>query len=489
MSQFESAGASAAPPGGATDVAGRVEVRGIDVVPLEERHGHPRELFWLWLAANTSFIYVILGGLMILIGLNIWQAILAVVIGNAFYLLIGIMGTPGPKAGTSTLIISRAQYGIHGNRFSAFLSWFNLVAFEAINFSIGAFALFALADFAGWDIGNGGKALLLALVIIVTFVVAFLGHATIVVFQKAFAYALVVLAIALFIFVLPDVDWSYQPETPLSGGALLALWLLGLTIIMSGPLSWCGNPADFTRYFRPDTPPGAMTLWATVGCFLPAVFLSIIAVLAGTAVDMTDPATSMKTLMPNWFYPLFLLVIAFGTTCNNILGVYSSGLSLQSVGVRIPRWGAVLVDAIIGSSMTVYAVFISDFLTTLTEFLQFMVWWYAGFSAIFVVDLLLRRREYDGVELHRRGGRYWYDRGFNWRGLVALALAIVTAGAFANTTHWQSPIVTNYLEGADISALVGLVVGATSYWLLMRRRIGVPAAEPATASAPAPSAR
>lgn len=482
--EFEWAEASAAPPEAATDVAGRVEIRGIDVVPLEERHGEPRELFWLWLAANTSFIYILLGGLMVLIGLNIWQAILAVVIGNAFYLLIGIMGTPGPKAGTSTLIISRAQYGIHGNRASALLSWFNLVAFEAVNFSIGALALFALADWAGWHVGNGGKALLLAAVIIVTFLVAFLGHATIVIYQKVFAYGLIAVAIVLFIFVLPDVDWGYQPATPLSGGAALAVWLLGLTIIMSGPLSWCGNPADFTRYFRPEASPVGMTLWATFGCLIPAIFLSIIAVLAGTVVDMSDPATSMKELMPNWFYPLFLLVITFGTMCNNILGVYSSGLSLQSVGVPVPRWGAVLVDAVIGSGMTVYAVFISDFLTTLQEFLQFMVWWYAGFSAIFVVDLLLRRREYDGLELHRRGGRYWYDRGFNWFGLAALALAIIAAGAFANTTHWQSPIVTNYLDGADISALVGLVVGATSYWLLMRRRIGVPVVHPARAAAP-----
>jgi nucleobase:cation symporter-1, NCS1 family len=482
MEHTDWAEATAAPPGAAKDVPGQIEVRGIDVVPDSERHGRPRELFWLWLAANTSFIYILLGGLMILLGLNIWQAILAVVIGNAFYLLIGIMGIPGPRAGTATLIISRAQYGIHGNRISAFLSWFNLVAFEAINFSIGAFALFALADWAGWHIGTAGKALLLALVIVLTFVVAFLGHATVVVYQTVFAYALGALSIVLFIFVIPDVDWGYQPETPLPGATGLAVWLLGLTIIMSGPLSWCGNPADFTRYFHRDASPWAITIWATLGCFLPAVFLSVLAVLAGTVIDMSDPQTTLKELMPNWFYPVFLLVIAFSTICNNILGVYSSGLSLQSVGIPVPRYGAVLVDAVIGSAMTVYAVFISDFLTTLQEFLQFMVWWYAGFTAIFIVDLILRGRDYDGMELHRPGGRYWYTSGFNIRGLVALALAVGAAALFANTTHWQSPIVTNYLKDADISALVGLIIGGSTYWVLMRRRARAAALEPATTS-------
>jgi NCS1 family nucleobase:cation symporter-1 len=477
--QVDWAESTATPEGAGTDIPGRVEVRGIDVVPDSERHGQPRELFWIWLAANTSFIYILLGGLMIIIGLNIWQAILAVVVGNAFYLIIGIMGTPGPKAGTSTLIISRAQYGIHGNRLSAFLSWFNLVAFEAINFSIGAFALFALAEFAGWNIDTPGKAVLLALVITITFTIAFLGHATIVVFQKVLAYGLAALSVALFIFIIGDVDWGYRPETPLPGTTGLAVWFLGLTIIMSGPLSWCGNPADFTRYFHRDASPGAITLWTTLGCFFPAVFLSIVAVLAGTVVDMSDPSTSMKELMPNWFYPIFLVVIALSTTCNNILGVYSSGLSLQSVGIKIPRYGAVLVDAVIGSAMTIYAVFISDFLTTLQEFLQFMVWWYAGYSAIFVVDLIVRHREYDGVELHRVGGRYWYTSGFNWRGVFALLLAIVAAAAFANTTHWQSPLVTNYLKDTDISALVGLIVGATTYWALMRRRAAAAALSPA----------
>lgn len=322
--------------------------------------------------------------------------------------------------------------------------------------------------------------MLLALVIALTFAIAFLGHATIVVFQKVLAYGLAALSIALFIFVIPDVDWGYKPETPLPGTTGLAVWFLGLTIIMSGPLSWCGNPADFTRYFRRDASPSAITLWTTLGCFLPAVFLSILAVLAGTVVDMSDPSTSMKELMPNWFYPVFLVVIALSTTCNNILGVYSSGLSLQSVGIRIPRYGAVLVDAVIGSAMTVYAVFISDFLTTLQEFLQFMVWWYAGYSAIFVVDLIMRRRDYDGMELHRAGGRYWYTSGFNWRGVFALVLAIVAAAAFANTTHWQSPLVTNYLKDTDISALVGLIVGAGTYWALMRRRAAATALSPAT---------
>ena len=45
------------------NVAGRVEVRGIDHVPAAERRGRPFEMFPLWFSANLSYLYIIFGGL------------------------------------------------------------------------------------------------------------------------------------------------------------------------------------------------------------------------------------------------------------------------------------------------------------------------------------------------------------------------------------------------------------------------------------------
>jgi prolipoprotein diacylglyceryltransferase len=66
--------------------------------------------------------------------------------------------------------------------------------------------------------------------------------------------------------------------------------------------------------------------------------------------------------------------------------------------------------------------------------------------------------------------------------MVALIAGIVVAFLFANTTHWQSPISTDVLSGADISALVGLIVGGGLYFLLARRRVAADAALPARVS-------
>ena len=72
-----------------------------------------------------------------------------------------------------------------------------------------------------------------------------------------------------------------------------------------------------------------------MGGFLPAVLLGGLGVLAGTVVDMTDPQTSLQTLLPSWFYPVFLLVIIIGTITNNVLTAYSTGLALQAVGIPL----------------------------------------------------------------------------------------------------------------------------------------------------------
>ena len=453
-----------------TDRVGRVETRGIEVIPESDRHGHPRELFYVWMTANITVLYLVFGGLMLVFGLPLWQAILAVILGNLAYIFIGMAATVGPTAGTSTLMVSRAQYGPNGNRISAFFAWLTLVAFEAINLALGSFALFALAGELGWEVGDFGKALLLGLNIVVTYVVAVLGHATIVRFQQVLALALGGLSLLLIAFTIGDVNWSYEPAEPLTGTAAWVAFSAALMLILSGPLSWIPVPADFARYLPRRASAAQITWYTAAGAALPAIVLGLVGVLAGTAVDPLDLTTSLKEIVPGWFYPLFLTVVVLGTIANNVLGIYSSGLALQALGVKVHRAVAVTFDAVIGGAMAVYAIFISDFTATLSEFLQWAIFWWAPFLGIFIVDLLLRRREYVGGELENpRGGRYWYDQGFRWPALIALGAGMVSTALFAQTTHLKGPLSTELLSGADISGFVGMLVGGGLYWVLCRR--------------------
>jgi purine-cytosine permease-like protein len=456
-------------PSKTTDLVGRIEPHGIDVIPDSERHGRPRELFWVWFTSNFTFLYILFGGILISLGLSLWQALAVAFIGNLFFILVGVISSPGPRSGTASLVISRSQYGIRGNRLSSLLNWIILVGFEAVDFSIAAFALYALGAYFGWHLSTPVKVLILAIVIVATFIIGLYGHATIVFFQRSAAWIVVITSLLLFVFMLSHVHFSYHPAAPLHGGAATAALLVALSIVMSGPLSYPVG-ADYSRYLPTDASAKQIVWYTAIGGYIPSVVLTSIGILAATAVNPSDFTTSLRTIIPGWFYVVFLLAVALGMTANNVIGVYSSGLSLQALGVKLKRSLTVWFDVILGSALTIYGVFIAtDFLTALSNFLLWAVYWYAPFFGIYIVDMILTGSRYDGYELFKTDGRYWYDRGFRWSGLAALIVGMVVTAMFSQTYYYKGPISTHLLNNGDLSAISGLVVGAGVYWLLCGR--------------------
>jgi purine-cytosine permease-like protein len=210
--------------------------------------------------------------------------------------------------------------------------------------------------------------------------------------------------------------------------------------------------------------------WTTLGGFLPSVVLGGLGVLAGTVVNMTDPQTSLKALLPGWFYPVFLLVILVGSITNNVLTAYSSGLALQAMGIPWKRSVTVVFDAVIGVSICAYALFVSNFLNTLNNILELTVAFLGPALAIYAVDIVLRRNRYDGLELHDEtpASRFWYWRGVRPAGAIAMIAGAGAALLCASNDLYVSPV-AGVLAGADLSALVGPVVGACVYGGLLAR--------------------
>jgi NCS1 family nucleobase:cation symporter-1 len=165
--------------------------------------------------------------------------------------------------------------------------------------------------------------------------------------------------------------------------------------------------------------------WTALGGFLPAVALSGLGVLAGTVVDMTNPQTSLRVLLPGWFYPVFLLVIVAGAITNNVLTAYSLSLTVAFLGPAL---------------------------------------------AIYGIDILLRRNRYNGLDLHDEtpGSRFWYWRGVNPAGATAMIVGTAAALLCVNTSVLVGPV-ARALDGADLSSLVGPVVGAGACVLLAAR--------------------
>ena len=465
----------------ASDRAFGLETHGIDSIPAAERHGTPFELFWVWLAANLIFNFVIIGAFVVSFGLNFWWATLAAVVGTALYFINGIGAMPGPVTGTATLTVSRSAFGLFGNIPAAALSWLTLVGWEAVQIVIGTLSMQQLLVTAGVPDSTGLKIACFVFITVATFAVAALGHATIVFINRVMAWVLGIGTLGLVIFIIPKFNISAAP--PLEAPSVFAAFLLALVLTASGPLGWANYPSDYSRYLPSSSSTKAVAWWTIIGCAVPTIIITMIGIGAATATDMSDPVAGLSKLLPSWYLVPYLAVVVVGILTANFLNTYSSGMSFLSMGIRLKRYQAIFIDAVIASIAAIYALFIYDFSNSLIEFLSLLVIWSAPWAGIYTVNILMRRNRYDVPALYSRKGAYGYSDGWNWPAVGAFAAGIVAAALFANAPIYQGPLV-GLIGGGDISIFTGLIVGGGLYYLLMRGRISrsAPSAEASAAT-------
>ena len=167
-----SAAASPHASAAASDRAGHIETHGVDVIPDPERHGRPRELFWIWMSANVVYLYFVLGGVLVLLGLSIWEALAITVIGNLWWAAVGWLAVSGPASGTPSVAIMRAMFGIRGNRvFGGGLGVAIGLFYEIINIAVATLAANALlgilgVPLPGVEIGIAASAITLGAMIV-----------------------------------------------------------------------------------------------------------------------------------------------------------------------------------------------------------------------------------------------------------------------------------------------------------------------------------
>jgi NCS1 family nucleobase:cation symporter-1 len=455
----------------ASDQAFEIETHGIDIIPDEERHGHPRDIFWVWAAACSAFGGLILGGIVGSLGLPLWASILAIVLANTPFIIVGYLGTAGPETGTSTIVIARAAFGTRGNWPGAFLSWMTVIGWDAVNAVIGTLALVVVLEKLGIGSGQFQQGLALIIFVTLTIVIAVFGHATIVLVQKPLTILIAVGLLATFVFALPNIKWDFAGGA-LAGATGLSTFFLAMAIPMAaGPFSFLNYPADYTRYLPRSASRTQTAAWTALGAFLPSALIEIAGVLLATGMDMSDPVNTLQNFIPGWFLLPFLAVVVLGLVSNNILNSYSSGLSLMAAGLRVKRHHSVLIDAVVMTIVAAWAIFFFNFIGFWTQFLSMMVIWLAPWGGVFAVDYWLRHTRYRPAELLKeQGGAYWYRSGVNWRAIAAFAIGALAAFFTTNAPLWVSPLVSGPLGGADLSSFAGFIVGGLVYYLLERHR-------------------
>ncbi len=84
--------------------------------------------------------------------------------------------------------------------------------------------------------------------------------------------------------------------------------------------------------------------------------------LAGSSPSLSaaiskDPIGALATLLPTWFLVIFVLVAVLGLVGGAVLDIYSSGLALLSLGLKVQRYVAALIDGTIMVAGAIAVVF------------------------------------------------------------------------------------------------------------------------------------
>jgi len=444
----------------------KVEQRGIDLIPEAERRMRPAGLFWLWAGGIWNVEFLVYGALAISFGLSFGQAVLAILVGNLAYFFLGLASLPGPEAGTTAFMVSRAPFGLNGNRLVSAFNWLTQVGFEIEGIVL--VVLVTLAMFARGGIGQstGLKVAIILAAVGIQFVVPFLGHAMITKTLRYLSFVFIVLFAVMAILVVPHVNLGHFHQQ-----ASWAVWTTAVVLIVSaGGLGWTENASDYSRYL-PRTTPKARTFWAaTLGAAIPSILLELLGALAFIVSPKVTAVTGVPSSFASWFFWPFLILVLPQLFAINSLDLYSSGVTLQALGLPVKRWGAVVIDTLVAGAVTVLVIFKGNFYTDLSGFLDYIVVWLGPWFGILMVDYLLRRGRYDGVSLaSTTGGLYWRQGGVNWKALVAQVLGMVAAMLWIDAAFYVPSFVgplSKLTGGADFSWLVGILIGGLAYLLL-----------------------
>jgi NCS1 nucleoside transporter family len=444
----------------------KLEQRGIELIPESERAMKPSGLFWLWAGATWNVEYLVYGALIVSFGLSFGQAIVAILVGNLVYAFLGIASLWGPEAGTTQLMVSRASFGRNGNRVPSVFNWLTQVGFEIEGIVLVVLVIEAMFSREGTILNTGAKVAVIILAVVVQFLMPFLGHATITKVLRYLSVVFIAVFIVMAVLVIPHAHPSRFHQS-----TSWWLWTTGLVLIVSaGGLGWTENASDFSRYLPRSTPKWS-TFWAaTLGAGIPSVLLELLGATAYLVSPNVTAVTGLPSSFASWFFWPFLILALPQLFAINTMDLYSSGVTLQAIGVPLKRWGCVLVDTVVSGGVTALVIFKGNFYADLSGFLDYIVVWISPWFGILLVDHLLRRGRFDPLSLiAKRGGLYWRDGGFNWKALFSLALGMLAALMWIDAAFYvpayTSPL-SSATHGSDFSWLFGFLVGGLAYWIL-----------------------
>jgi len=476
-----------------------VETTGIEIIEESERTARPRDLFWPWFAANVSVFGISYGSFVLGFGISFVQAFVVTVVGIVVsFALCGVIAIAGKRGSAPTMVLSRAAFGVNGQKLPGVVSWLVSIGWETFLAILAVLATATIFDQLGWSGGTTTQVVATIVVALLIVSASVAGYHVIMRMQSVLTWITGIATIVYVVLTLDEIDWSAVSAIP-SGSAQQMVG--ALVMVMTGfGLGWINIAADWSRYQRRDAPGAAIVAWNTFGGAVAPVLLVVFGLLlAGSSDELSagivaDPIGTLGTLLPTWFLIPFLLTAILSLVSGAVLGIYSSGLTLLSLGVRIPRPAAAFVDGVILTLGTIYVVFFAeDFLGPFQSFLITLGVPLAAWAGIMIADIALRKRDYDEEALFDAAGRYGSVDATSVATMIGASvlgwgLVVNNFAADAAWNNWQGFLIEPlglgtyvddpagpYWEGpwayANLGVLLALVLGFGVAYLARRAKV------------------
>ncbi len=465
-----------------------------DLAPtrVDDRSWNLWHIAALWVGMSVCIPTYMLASSMIEAGMNWWQSLLAILLGNAIVLVPLVLNAhAGTRYGVPFPVFARASFGLRGAHVPSILRSLVACGWFGIQTWIGGLAIHALLVIVwpGWA-GLGGEwtfmgygvphylAFLVFWLMNMYFVWA--GTESIKWLETLAAPFLLAIGVALLAWaaarvggigtILRESEALSRTEGDLAPAAfLLTLFIPWLTAMVGYWATLSLNIPDFTRYARSQRDQAAgqalgllttMPLFAFVGVAVTGATLILYGEAIWNPIDLLARLTAEADSPILGIVALGGLVVATLSTniAANVVAPANSFSNLlpRRIGFRLGG----LIAGLVGILIVPWK---------LLEMYQMWLISYSGLlgavGGVLICDyVVLRRGRLDLPGLYDPAGAYRYSRGFNPSALAALGAGVLVALAGR-----LAPELAFLFNGAWFSA--GLVSFAV-YLGLMRRKAG-----------------
>ena len=441
-----------------------VEGRHLDRIPESEWHGRAWRQGPFWFLGNFQPFTLALAFFGPVVGLNgLWTSIagIAGILFGAVFM--AAHAAQGPTLGLPQMIQSRAQFGYSGVVVPVTATTLTFLGFNVVTLVIIKQGLF---DIFHWNT--------VAVAVIVTVIVAALaiyGH------DRIHTVVLTVfwISLPLWILITGGIVLGRAGGTgPVIGGFNAVGFFAMFTVAASYNITYAPCVSDYSRYLARNTPRRHVTTAVFLGAVGSPMWLIPLGAWMATRLGATDAISAINTTgnATLWHLGTALALVAVAALVAAMgISAYSGMLSIVTSmdSIRPVRSGSAIRVRSIACLAVVWlglALACTNATTVLNDWLIVMLYLLAPWTSINLIDFYFVRHGHFAVkDLFTPSGVYG-----RWgvRGLVAYGLGIAVEIPFmAIPNIYQSPG-AGWLEGVDISWLVGLVVSGAFYLVSSR---------------------